>query len=190
MSTGSAGVRIGRPTECNYNTALGGGSQGRLGPACSHRETPYDTHRSTPGAPWASQIEMSCGTIHALVLLAWICTSCSSRSIVEPVSPELVATIQLRKIGEAEGRGYIDTKRYLTLTDLRRLYPDLISAQLATGSSFGYTFKLDLNRFSYSLRAVPLPEGRRRRSFYTDNSQVLRQSWGPILAGNGSAVLR
>ena len=124
-----------------------------------------------------------------VVLLTSWSASCN-RVIVDPVSPEVVAVMQLRNISEAEARAYVETGRYLPLVELRRMCPELISAELATGTRYGYKFKLNLNRFDYAVRARPLPESGCRRSFYSDNSRVIRQSWGPALADGTSAVLR
>lgn len=56
----------------------------------------------------------------------------------------------------------------------------LISSQLAAGSTNGYTVNVTQTQQGYAATAVPVTFGTTgRRTFYTDQTGVIRQNWGP-----------
>jgi type IV pilus assembly protein PilA len=57
---------------------------------------------------------------------------------------------------------------------------DLIQADLALGVKQGYKFVLEQTPTGYRISATPVAYNRDgRRSFYSDQTMVLRQNWGP-----------
>jgi hypothetical protein len=57
---------------------------------------------------------------------------------------------------------------------------DLIPASLASGQKEGYSFKIARTPGGYSINADPIVFGKTgRRTFYTDQSMIIHQNWGP-----------
>ena len=57
---------------------------------------------------------------------------------------------------------------------------DLISSDLASGIKQGYKFTLTATPTGYSISAVPVAYGNTgRRSFFTDQTQIIREHYGP-----------
>ena len=67
---------------------------------------------------------------------------------------------------------------------------DLIPNSLASGSKDGYTFMLQGTAGGYTLTASPISyNGTGRRGFYSDQSLVIRENWGPEPATASSREL-
>ena len=57
---------------------------------------------------------------------------------------------------------------------------DLIPASLASGQTDGYLFRIARTPGGYSINAEPIVFGKTgRRTFYTDQSIIIHQNWGP-----------
>ena len=57
---------------------------------------------------------------------------------------------------------------------------DLIPASLASGQKDGYLFRIARTPGGYSINAEPIVFGKTgRRTFYTDQSIIIHQNWGP-----------
>jgi hypothetical protein len=64
---------------------------------------------------------------------------------------------------------------------------DLIPASLASGQKGGYSFKIARTPGGYSIDADPIVFGKTgRRTFYADQSMIIRQNWGPEPASERS----
>jgi prepilin-type N-terminal cleavage/methylation domain-containing protein len=68
---------------------------------------------------------------------------------------------------------------------------NLIPASLASGASGGYTFTITGTPTNYSVSAVPKAFGSTgRRTFYTDQSGIIRQNWSADPANDKSEELK
>lgn len=57
---------------------------------------------------------------------------------------------------------------------------DLIPEDLASGEKSGYRFTLEATETGYRIIAVPIAYGKTgRRTFYSDQTLVIRENWGP-----------
>jgi type IV pilus assembly protein PilA len=66
----------------------------------------------------------------------------------------------------------------------------LIPASLANGSGSGFTFTLTATPTGYALTAVPKAFGSTgRRTFYSDQTGIIRENWGQDPATQQSAEL-
>ncbi len=65
---------------------------------------------------------------------------------------------------------------------------NLIASDLATGIKGGFKFTVELTPTGYRVIAVPVAFNRDgRRTFYSDQTMVLRENWGPDAATPNSA---
>lgn len=68
---------------------------------------------------------------------------------------------------------------------------DLIPADLASGEKGGYRFTLEPTPTGYIIRATPLVYNNTgRRSFYSDQTLVIREHWGPEPADENSPEIK
>ena len=68
---------------------------------------------------------------------------------------------------------------------------DLLPSELASGKKNGYSFQLQGTPGGYNVNANPDSyNGTGRRSFYSDQSLVIRNNWGPEPATGSSAEIR
>ena len=80
--------------------------------------------------------------------------------------------------------------RYGTLYEMLPSSGGLLPGELVDGQSRGHKFMLEVNGSNYSVRTVPVEWGRTgSRSFYSDQTSVIRESDGPTLASAGSKRL-
>ena len=126
------------------------------------------------------------------VLLASTFAACGliETSSRDPATPEMLAIKELTQTQNAEARAHVETGHYLRLGELRQLYPALLATQPGSIARSGYAFTLDVEETGYQLRAIPLPGRGGRRSFYCDETTVIRESWGPGLASARSRELQ
>jgi hypothetical protein len=67
---------------------------------------------------------------------------------------------------------------------------DLIAGDIATGGRHGYVFKLAGSPAGYTINATPVAFNETgRRTCFSDETQVIRENWGPEPAGAQSKVL-
>lgn len=102
---------------------------------------------------------------------------------------EMAAIEEMQTINKAEIQYYSQFNQYAT--SLAQLGPpatagaaegptaaNLIPASLASGTAGGYNFTIAPTQSGYALTAVPKSFGSTgRRTFYTDQSGVVRQNW-------------
>ena len=68
---------------------------------------------------------------------------------------------------------------------------DLLPSELATGKKNGYSFQLQGTPGGYTVTCNPDSyNGTGRRSFYSDQTLVIRNNWGPEPATGSSAEIR
>ena len=68
---------------------------------------------------------------------------------------------------------------------------DLIPSDLASGKKNGFTFQMQGTPGGYTITANPDAfEGTGRRSFYSDQSLVIRNNWGPEPATASSPEIK
>jgi hypothetical protein len=111
-------------------------------------------------AVWLAATAMACGT-------------CVLRA-----SPEILASGDIHRINEAESQFHSTRGRYGNLLELGPDGANLITAELAKGLHHSYRFSLSAETASYVLRARPLRwEEGAMRSFYADQTGIVRQNW-------------
>lgn len=85
-------------------------------------------------------------------------------------------------------------KRHGRYGALRELLPSnggVLPGELVDGQSRGHKFILEVNGSAYSVLTVPLEWGRTgSKSFYSDQTNVIRESDGPTVASAGSKELK
>jgi hypothetical protein len=97
--------------------------------------------------------------------------------------PDLPALTSLRHIQEAEELYLQHHGRYGNLSELAFSSPDLVNRELAQGRAVGHTVVLRATDSTYVVQTEPIEWGRTGfRSFYSDQTQVVHQSFGPALA--------
>lgn len=103
---------------------------------------------------------------------------------------EMAAIATIKTVNTEEVQYYSEFGHYAT--SLTQLGPpsasggqsgpdaaDLIPSNLASGSSSGYNFTVAQTATGYSVSAVPKTfGGTGKRTFYSDESGVIRQNWG------------
>lgn len=102
-------------------------------------------------------------------------------------SREMMAVRHIAEISHAERQAFADLGHYLELSDLEQRYTSRITPDLERESR--YEFKLKTSPRGYTLKAVPLSE-RVKRSFFCDESGVIRQDWPPAIADAGSPPMK
>ena len=120
------------------------------------------------------------------LLVALLAITCCRNE--DPATDEMLALRFLHDLATAESKYRTDHGKYGTLGDLGPSGARLIAPQLAGGVSNGYRFDVSTTVASYSVQAHPVQWGvTGRRSFYADESRVVRQSWTQALATLDSA---
>jgi type IV pilus assembly protein PilA len=100
---------------------------------------------------------------------------------------ETAALEQIRTIHVAETQYYAQFGRYAA--NLAALEP-LIPKKLAEGKKGGYTFAAALTADGFAVTAIPEKFGNTgRRSFYSDQTLAIRESWTAEAANAVSSVL-
>lgn len=100
---------------------------------------------------------------------------------------DLDASRRVKSLVEAETLFHSQHHRYGGLEDLGPSGAALIPADLATGKVGGFQFAVEANGESYRIRASPVTKGvTGYRSFYVDQSQVIRESYGDAPADSSS----
>lgn len=104
-------------------------------------------------------------------------------------SRETAAVTQIKHLHEAQAMYRSDFGKFATSLAQLGPSPDgrsspttagLITADLAQGSKSGYKFEMQGRPDGYSITAIPnVYNTDGRRSFFSDNSMVIRENWGP-----------
>jgi len=94
------------------------------------------------------------------------------------LSHETAAVEQIRTVQAVETQYYAQFGKYAhTLSDLG--VAGLIPKALAAGKKSGYTFAARATPTGYTVEATPdVFDGTGRRTFYSDQTMVIRQNWG------------
>ncbi len=113
---------------------------------------------------------------------------------------EMAAIRHIGTIHTAQAQYYSQFGRYAR--SLRELGPpsgggpgpeaaDLIPADLASGEKSGYRFRLEATPTGYVIHADPVVyNSTGRRSFYSDQTLVIRENWGPEPADQNSPEIK
>lgn len=106
-------------------------------------------------------------------------------------APDQLAFFEMAKLRVAEKTFYSAYHRYGNLLELRSHEVSLMSRSVTDGAYAGYRFSLLANATGYSLSAVPeRREAGMERSFYCDQTGVIRQSRGSQNATAQSEIVR
>ena len=115
-------------------------------------------------------------------------------------SQEMAAIRQMGTIHTAQTQYYSQFGKYaLTLPELGPpasgqagpAAADLIPGDLALGTKTGYKFAITATATGYAITATPVTfNGTGRRSFYSDQSLVIRENWGPEAASLQSPEIK
>jgi type IV pilus assembly protein PilA len=121
-------------------------------------------------------------------------------NVAQMTSRELAAQQELRTISTAQVQYQSQFGRYAT--NMAELGPpasgnpgpagaDLVPSSLAGGEKDQYTFTLTATQQGYSLVATPkVYNSSGRKSFYTDQSMIIRESMGPDPANATSPEIK
>lgn len=125
-----------------------------------------------------------------LFFLGLSCFSfCNGPRLPDPAASELRVIRAIQNVNEAEQRVRDLAERYVSLPELAQRYPDLIPISLTSGELAGYRIDIELAGDDYRVRAIPQHVGL-HRSFYSDSSGIIRQSWGTSVANSTSQPVR
>ena len=115
-------------------------------------------------------------------------------------SQEMAAIRQMGTIHTAQTQYYSQFGKYAqTLAELGpqasgqagAAAADLIPGDLALGTKTGYKFAVTPTPTGYAITAIPVTfNGTGRRSFYSDQSLVIRENWGPEAANLQSPEIK
>jgi type IV pilus assembly protein PilA len=105
---------------------------------------------------------------------------------------ETVAIHDIRTIHMAQVQYFSQYGKYAaTLAELGPPASDLISKNLASGEKDGYVFTLAATATGYTINASPkVYNNNGRRSFYSDETLLIRQSWSQEPANASSPELK
>jgi len=131
-------------------------------------------------------------TIIASIVIPIVCKD------IQP-SREAAAIQQIRVIHTAQTQYYTEYGRHATM--LSELGPpageigsngaNLIPRDLAIGKKSGYLFQVRATRGGYSITANPEVFGSSgRRCFYSDQTTVIHENWGPEPATAANAAIK
>ena len=104
---------------------------------------------------------------------------------------ELAAVAQIRTVNTAQAQYLAQHNKFAK--SLRELGPELaglIPDTLSSGVKDGYNYELEESKGGYVIHASPLNFNRDgRRTFYSDQSLVIRENWGKDPASATSPAL-
>ena len=123
-----------------------------------------------------------------MFLIVSLLTACGRG---DKAPPELLAISRLVLLSKVEMRFMSLTGRYGTLQDLGPQGANLILGSLARGSVDGYKFEVIPGPRTYVIHAHPIRwkiDG--RRTFYSDQTGIIRQNWTDTPATSESEELQ
>jgi hypothetical protein len=103
--------------------------------------------------------------------------------------PDSCAIRYLHELTLAQRAMYLSENRYGTLQVIEPRIAMVLSSSFIKNLHNSYKISLRITASGYSARAVPLQGSQARRSFFVDESCVLRQNWGNGPADEASEVL-
>ena len=106
------------------------------------------------------------------------------------IANEIGAMQEIKAVDTAEVMNYSQYGKYASsLQELAQA--GMIPASSAQDTKGGYRFTLSSSSSGYEIHADPVEFGKTgRRSFYSDQSAVIHQNWGPEPATANSPQLR
>ena len=136
-----------------------------------------------------SSIRLSGGCLSWLPVLSlwWLATAVlflfsigACGIVAEPVPRELRALAFIHKVHDAEKAYFNANGKYGSLQDLGAEFDKASGHNEPKLINFGYRFEFSVTRTGYTIAAAPLQWNvTGRRSFYSDQSLVMRFTWGP-----------
>jgi hypothetical protein len=106
------------------------------------------------------------------------------------VDPDVPAIAAIKKVQIAEAEFLGRCGRYGELKELGRRGAGLLSSELTKGNVNGHKLVLAVGQSHYSVQTIPIGWQKSGfRSFYSDETLVLRKSDGPAAANYSSPVL-
>jgi len=105
-------------------------------------------------------------------------------------TPEFQVVRYLNALHTTQRDFFSRSHRFGTLPETARVIEDQLPGYTVKATHDNYELNLELRSTGYSLRAIPKPHGTGRRSFFIDETGIVRQSWGPEPASSVSEVLK
>ena len=125
-----------------------------------------------------------------LILALLILGRCNINTFGDHQTDEMKAITTIVKLTKAESAYHARFKRYGTVSDLitqadRSLSPELLSV------NSGYSFSLTVREGGFVVVAKPIKVGPgSRKSFFVDETSIVRYSWHPNDLNRDSPVLK
>jgi len=111
-----------------------------------------------------------------MIYSAFLASTCCR--MVNRATPDLLALMDVGRIQRAESEFRSSGGRYGSLQELGPAGAGLISAELASGEHVSYRIDLSITEHGYVLRVRPVHWGSNtRRSYYSDETQIVHESW-------------
>jgi type II secretory pathway pseudopilin PulG len=165
-----------RCTSCHEDIAPGARFCSRCGAAVTSVQAPKPTNKVLVGVVIAVALLIPLLIVAAAMVLPWIAKGTQR-------DREAAAIHRIMLIHNAERDFQSQHGRYGTLAEL--------GPRLARANIGGYRFSLTASNGIYIINADPIVYGSTgRRCFYSDQSLVIRQNWGPEPATDQSAELQ
>lgn len=127
--------------------------------------------------------------IKFLLIGALLTVGGCSQWLQHSADPESCAIRYLHELTVAQRAMYLSENRYGTLQVMEPRIAMVLSSSFIKNLHNSYEISLRITAAGYSARAVPLQGSLARRSFFVDESCVLRQNWGNGAADETSEVL-
>jgi hypothetical protein len=115
--------------------------------------------------------------------------NCSNKIVDR--SPDFATVMTIVALHKAEDRFHLKFGKYASLTELGPDGAHLIGRDLAGGTSYGHRITLHVTSAGYVIQGRPIHWGvDGRRSFYSDETKIIRQTWNNEEATLQSEVLK
>lgn len=125
--------------------------------------------------------------------LSIVCVACSSciEVVRTPAAPELKATKAIQEIHEAEACFHTTFGHFGSLSELLAAKDKCPASELMRHPPGDYRLEVNSSGQRYVIRMYPAQYGRlSRRSFYSDQTRISRQSFEPAIADVNSEELK
>lgn len=126
---------------------------------------------------------------HVYSMLVLSLTGCSI-GITESAGPEIRMVRCLMAIRDVQNEFYSAELRFGTLPEVLPRVVQRTSQEEVVYCMRKYVVRLEIQLHGYRICAGPAPKSLARRSFFMDQSGVIRESWGPESATENSAVVK
>jgi hypothetical protein len=129
----------------------------------------------------------------ALLALSALVAGCHS-GLGHGMTPEMFALFLVARLANAEGHYHDRFARYGSIEELENVNAGHFTQSVRTARRNGYEVRLELLGDKFVIRAIPhrglRGELGHRRTFYADESGIVRQSWTSEDADQNSAIVR